>query len=136
MIKGIHHVALRCRDMKNYRDTLEFYQNIIGMKEKYSWGEGDFAATMLEINGDVIEIFSTGKALDETGTINHFCFETDDPAEETRKVLEAGYPVIVPPTNVILKLNNATGQHLLLTYAYCVGPVGEVIEFYKEHNED
>ncbi len=132
MIKGIHHVALRCIDMDNYRETLDFYENVIGMKVRYSWGDGDFAATMLELNGDVIEIFSTGRASGETGTINHFCFETDDPTESALKVLKAGYSVIVPPSNVRLRLNDSEKEYLSLTYAYCVGPVGEVIEFYKE----
>ena len=42
MIKGIHHVALR------------FYRDLIGVKVKCSWGEGHYAATMLELNGDAI----------------------------------------------------------------------------------
>lgn len=57
MIKGIHHVALRCSNIENYRETLDFYENLMGMKVRY----------------------------------------------------------------------------LTLTYAYCMGPVGEVIEFYKEN---
>lgn len=52
-----------------------------------------------------------------------------------KRVQEAGYPVLVPPTNVKLPLTGSKKSELLLTYAYCMGPVGEVIEFYKEHKE-
>ncbi len=51
MIKGLHHVALRCSNLDNYNETLDFYENIIGMKVKYSWGEGLYAATMMELKG-------------------------------------------------------------------------------------
>lgn len=133
MIKGIHHVALHCSNIENYRETLDFYENLIGMKVRYSWGEGIYAATMLEINGDVIEIFSSGRSSGDIGAINHFCFETDDPIAAVKRVQEAGYPILVPPTNVKLPLTEPEKSVLTLTYAYCMGPVGEVIEFYKEN---
>ncbi len=132
MVKGIHHVALRCLNLDNYNQTLDFYVNVIGMNVKHSWGSGDFAATMLELNGGIIEIFSTGKASNEIGTINHFAFECDDVFESVKKVQEAGYQIIVPPTMVNLKLNKPSEMDFPLIYAYCVGPVGEIIEFYKE----
>lgn len=134
MIKGLHHVALRCSNLDNYNETLDFYENIIGMKVKYSWGEGLYAATMMELNGGIIEIFASGRAPGDIGAINHFCFEADDPEVAVRKVQEAGYPVLVPATKVRLDLNGQDKKDLLLTYAYCMGPVGEVIEFYQEHS--
>ena len=136
MVKGLHHVALRCSSLDNYTETLDFYKNIIGMTVKYSWGEGVYAATMLELNGSVIVIFASGRASGDIGAINHFCFEVDDPALEVQQMQEAGYPVLVPATHVNLSLTNSSKSELLLTYAYCMGPVGEVIEFYKEHGQD
>ncbi|MCR5606441.1 MAG: VOC family protein [Treponema sp.] len=135
MIKGLHHIALRCINEDNYKETLSFYENIIGMKVKYSWGKGIYAATMLELNGSIIEIFASGKAAENTGTINHFCFETDNPKAEEKKLLEAGYPVLIPTTNIKLTLTEPEKSDLFLTYSYCMGPVGEVIEFYKEYKE-
>lgn len=134
MNSRLHHVALRCRDRKNYEETLDFYQKVMDMKVRYSWGEDAYAATMLELDGGVIEIFATGRAPGEIGAINHFCFETMNPVESVEKVMEAGYPILVPPTKVNLSLTEGkdAGKTLRLTYAYCMGPVGEIIEFYRE----
>lgn len=112
MIKGIHHVALRCRDIENYRETLAFYQNVIGMKVACSWGEGPYAAAMLELDGDVLEVFASGAASDRTGSVNHFAFLTDDPDTCAEKVREAGYPVISEPSDVNLWLNEPGGPSI------------------------
>ncbi len=136
MVKGLHHVALRCTGLENYQETLDFYLNIIGMKLRYSWGEGLNAASMLELNGGVLEIFAQGRAAGDIGAVNHFCFATDDPVSAAVKVAEAGYPVLVPPTEVRLDLTAPSRSELKLVYSYCMGPVGEVIEFYKEEDEE
>ena len=132
MIQGIHHVALRCRDEENYKETLRFYRDLIGMKVKCSWGEGLYAATMLELNGDAMEIFAGGAASDRTGSVNHFAFWTDDPDACTEKVRNAGYPIISEPSDVNLRLTEPAGGVYPLRFAYCIGPVGELIEFFCE----
>ncbi len=134
MIKGIHHIALRCHGPENYQRTLDFYENIIGMKVTCSWGYESGAASMLELNGDVLEIFASGAASYRTGSINHYAFLTDDPDGCIEKVREAGYPVITEPTDVDLLLNESGNRVYPLRFAYCVGPVGEIIEFFCERD--
>ena len=132
MIKGIHHVSLRCHNEENYKETLKFYEDIIGMKVMCSWGEGIYAATMLELNGDVMEIFATGAASAMTGSVNHFAFLTDDVDEATLKVRNAGYPIVSAPADVNMPLNEPEGAVYPMRFSYCIGPVGEMIEFFCE----
>lgn len=135
MVKGIHHVALRCSNVENFKETLDFYENVIGMKEKYKWGEGSSSAAMLELNGDVLEIFAEGAVSNETGSVNHFAFLTDDPDDCIRRVKQAGYPVVSEPGNVDIPLEEPAGKVYPLRVAFCTGPVGEMIEFFCERGE-
>ena len=127
-------MALRCHNEENYRETLKFYRDLLGMKVKCSWGEGPYAATMLELDGSMMEIFATGACSTRTGSINHFAFSTDDPDSCTEKVKKAGYPVISKPSDVTLLLSEPPNTYYPLRFSYCIGPVGEIIEFFCDGN--
>lgn len=134
MITGIHHVALKCSGSESFKKTVDFYTNVIGMKVKYSWGEGDDAGTMLTLNGtDVLEIFASGQEGTGNGSINHFAFYTDDPDECIARVKKAGYEITEEPYHVDISLNEpAKGQKYPLYVGFCKGPLGESIEFFSE----
>lgn len=88
---------------------------------------------MLELNGDIIEIFATGPASGRTGSINHFAFLKDTPDECVHKIQRSGYFVTSYPKDVNLPLNEPfKGTMYPLPVAFCIGPVGEEIEFYCE----
>ena len=40
MIKGIHHVSLECRDVKEYEHTIAFYKDVLGLPVLHTWKEG------------------------------------------------------------------------------------------------
>jgi glyoxylase I family protein len=133
MITGIHHVSLKCNGMEQFNKTVDFYTNLLGLKVLRQWGEGDDSAVMLEIGGNILEIFATGQSGDQTGSINHFAFYTDDPAAWIEKVRAAGYLITQEPKKMDVTLTGANaGEPYPLFVAFCVGPIGEEIEFFSE----
>lgn len=135
MLKGICHVALKCADQENFKETVDFYEKTLGLKKVKSWGEGADAGVMLEINGGIVEIFASGRVSDQTGAINHFAFLTDDADECVRRVEAAGYKVVSPASNLDFPLNEPAGKMYALRVAFCLEPVGETIEFFSERKE-
>ena len=56
MIKGIHHVALKCCGKKEFENVMGFYQDVLGLEVLRSWSEG----IMLTTGAGIIEIFNNG----------------------------------------------------------------------------
>lgn len=40
MIKGLHHVSMKCASEEDFSRVLEFYRDILGLKEYRRWPEG------------------------------------------------------------------------------------------------
>ncbi len=124
MIKGIHHVSMKCSNQEEYEKTLHFYKDILGLPVKRSWNAG----IMLDTGAGLIEIFNDGEEKLDKGVIRHFAFAVDDVDQCIDVVRKAGYEVFVEPKDVVI----ASMPPLPARVAFCYGPLGEEIEFFVE----
>ena len=127
LISGIHHVALKCSGTAEFEKTLDFYQNILGLEPVRSWGEGENAGAMLSTGDGLLEIFASGEPLPQ-GTIRHFALRTERLDDCVATVRKAGYTIIVEPKDIVI----ASDPPFPAEIAFCIGPVGEEIEFFQE----
>ncbi|MCR5300897.1 MAG: VOC family protein, partial [Lachnospiraceae bacterium] len=118
MIKGIRHVSIKCIK-EDYEKVKSFYTEILGLKDLRQWPDG----AMLEIGGDIVEIFNNGTDRLPKGVITHIAFFTDDPDELTKRVKDAGYEVFMEPNDKTISSN----PPYPIRVAFCYGPLGEEI---------
>ena len=130
LISGIHHVALKCSGTAEFEKTLDFYQNTLGLEPVRSWGEGETAAAMLSTGDGLLEIFASGKPLPQ-GTIRHFALRTDRVDDCVAAVRKAGYAITAEPKDIVI----ASDPPFPARIAFCIGPVGEEIEFFQENDQ-
>lgn len=124
LIKGIHHISLKCCNQEEFKKVVDFYENILQMPVARSWAEG----IMFDTGSGIIEIFANGQDSPNQGVIRHFAFATDDALSCIAKVREAGYKVIAEPKDVVIN----SEPPLPIRVAFCIGPLGEEIEFFEE----
>lgn len=124
MIKGIHHVSMKCSNQEEYEKTIHFYKDILGLSVARSWNAG----IMLDTGSGLIEIFNDGKEKLDKGVIRHFAFAVDDADRCIDTVRKAGYEVFVEPKDVVI----ASTPPFPARVAFCYGPLGEEIEFFEE----
>jgi len=124
LIKGIHHVSLKCCNDKEYEEEIHFYKDILGIPVVRSWDAG----IMLDTGSGIIEIFSDGQDNLPQGTIRHFALATDDVDACVQAVREAGYEVFIEPKDIEI----TSQPKLPARIAFCKGPLGEEIEFFCE----
>lgn len=74
LIKGIHHVSMKCSSTEEYEKTIDFYKNILGIPVAREWQAG----IMLDTGNGIVEIFNDGDGALDKGVIRHFAFATDD----------------------------------------------------------
>lgn len=127
LISGIHHVALKCNGTAEFEKTLDFYQNTLGLELVRSWGEGEKAGAMLSTGDGLLEVFASGEPLPQ-GTIRHFALRTERVDDCVAAVRSAGYPITIEPKDIVIASNPAFPARI----AFCMGPVGEEIEFFQE----
>lgn len=123
MIKGIHHVSIKCIK-EDYEKVRSFYTDILGLRVLRQWPDG----AMLGIGGDIVEIFNNGTERLPKGVITHIAFFTDDPDELAKRVKDAGYEVFMEPTDKTIQ----SEIPYPIRVAFCYGPIGEEIEFFAE----
>ncbi|MDO4617114.1 MAG: VOC family protein [Lachnospiraceae bacterium] len=128
LIKGTHHVALKCGSNQEFAETVTFYTEILDLTVVRLWGEGPDAGIMLSTGNSILEIFASGKESGETGAIHHFALATDDVDACIAAVREAGYTITEESHDI--EIPSVPG--LPARIAFCIGPVGEVIEFFDE----
>ncbi|MCQ2501353.1 MAG: VOC family protein [Lachnospiraceae bacterium] len=128
LIKGTHHVALKCKSAEEFEKTILFYTKVLGLEIIRSWGEGDDAGIMLNTGNSILEIFAAGKVSDSTGSVHHFALATDDVDACVAAVREAGYPITTEPEDIVIPSTPGMPARI----AFCIGPVGEEIEFFTE----
>lgn len=122
MIKGIHHISMKCRNEEEYRKTRSFYTEILKLPVVK---ECD-ACLLLDTGAGLIEIFRDGTERLPKGVIRHFAFAAEDVAACVEAVRAAGYEVFIAPKKVEIG-----GDPLYpATIAFCYGPLGEEIEFF------
>ena len=128
LIKGIHHAALKCADVKKFEEAVRFYRDVLGLTVLRQWGNGEKAGIMFDTGAGLIEIFASGSAGSTTGSVNHFALATDDPDACIAAVRKAGYAITVEPKDITI----ASQPPFPARIAFAVGPCGEEIEFFQE----
>ena len=128
MIKGVHHIALKCMGVEAFEKTVQFYRDVLGLRVVRAWGEGEGSGTMLTTGDAMLEIFASGTDLPGQGAIRHFALATDDVDACVRAVEAAGYEVFIQPKDIVI----ASTPEFPARIAFCHGPVGEEIEFFQE----
>ena len=127
LTKGVHHIALKCKGIENFEETIRFYRDLLGMDVVRSWGEGLETGIMLDIGGgSVMEIFANADSKLEQGAIRHFALATDDVDACVKACADAGYKVTVEPADINI------GGIFPARIAFVIGPVGEEVEFFCE----
>ena len=128
MIKGVHHIALKCMGVEAFEKTVQFYRDVLGLRVVRAWGEGEGSGVMLTTGDAMLEIFARGTDLPGQGAIRHFALATDDVDACVRAVEAAGYEVFIQPKDIVI----ASTPEFPARIAFCHGPVGEEIEFFQE----
>ena len=123
LIKGIHHVSMKCKNQEEYKKVVEFYNEILEIPVARTWSEG----IMFDTGNGIIEVFNNGGGSEETGIIRHFAFATDNVDECVKRIKQAGYNVFVEPKNVEIKSN----PKFPIRIAFCFGPLREQIELFQ-----
>ncbi len=124
LIKGIHHIALKCCDKEEYEKTITFYGDVLGLELARSWDSG----TMFNTGTGLLEIFNNGESQLEQGVVRHFALATDDVDSCVEAVSNAGYEVFMEPKDISIPSEPAYPARI----AFCYGPMGEEIEFFQE----
>ena len=124
MIKGIHHISMKCGTAEELTKVREFYIELLGLKIIREWQEG----LMIDTGNGLLEIFNNAEGTRSPGAIRHMAFLTDDVDEITAKVKAAGYEVFIEPNDKVIPSN----PPYPIRMAFCSGPLGEQIEFFME----
>lgn len=115
---------MKCGTSEEFGRAKSFYTGLLGFKVVREWPEG----IMLDAGNCQIELFCNGAGVKELGAIRHMAFATDDVDAIAAKVKEAGYEVFIEPKDIVIKSEPEFHARM----AFCYGPLGEQIEFFKE----
>lgn len=126
-ITGIHHVALKADGMENFEKTVDFYCRILGLQCVRQWGSGENVGVMVDTGAGILEIFSNGTDRPGQGALRHLAFEVRNTDACTQAVRQAGYQITREPTDIVI----ASEPPYPARIAFCIGPVGEKIEFFQ-----
>ncbi len=129
LIKGIHHVAIAAKSMEQYNKTVDFYCNILGMPVIRKWGSGESLGLMADTGAGVMEIFSLGDNPEAEGALKHIAFDVASADDCVNAVRNAGYQITVEPKDITI----AADKPISARIAFCIGPVGEIIEFFQTY---
>ena len=125
-ITGIHHVALKCQGVAEFNKTVSFYRDILGLPVARSWGDGEEAGIMLDTGAGLFEIFANACDRPEAGAFRHLALEVENTDVCIEAVRAAGYKITMEPTDICIASNPPYPARI----AFCIGPVGEEIEFF------
>ena len=124
MIKGIHHFSMKCGNSDELNRVKEFYISMLGLRIIREWPDG----IMIDTGNGFIEVFTNAEGEHRLGAIRHIALLTDDVDEMAETVKAGGYEVIVEPNDKIIK----SDPPYPIRMAFCIGPLGEQIEFFCE----
>ena len=122
MMKGIHHISMKCQNEEEYMKVRSFYTETLQL----SVIKECEACILLDTGAGIVEIFRDGTELLEKGVIRHFAFAVDDVQACVNAVEAAGYEVFIAPKTVHIGGDSAFPAII----AFCYGPLGEEIEFF------
>ena len=126
LITGIHHVALKCCGVEEFEKTVHFYRDILGIPVARTWGEGTGSGAMLDTGSGVIEIFANGEERLPKGAVRHFALGTEDVDGCVAAVRAFGCEITMEPNDIVIQSQVPYPARI----AFCIGPVGEEIEFF------
>ena len=124
MITGIHHLSMKCGTADEFAKAKDFYLGILGFSVKREWPEG----IMIDTGNCMLEIFSNGEGSRNRGAIRHIAFAAEDVDGAVEKVRQAGYEVFIEPNDLVIR----SVPECRARMAFCRGPLGEEIEFFRE----
>ena len=125
---GLHHVSLKTCGAGQFRQTVEFYRDVLGCSVVREWGEGTDSGAMLDLGGALLEITANGAPGLEKGFFGHIAFAAKDVDALTGRVRQAGRTVFLEPADKDL------GGRWPIRVAFCRGPAGEDIEFFQDRS--
>ena len=130
LTKGVHHIAIKCAGLEHFERTMHFYHTLLGMPIVREWSSAEgLPCAMVDIGGgSKMEIFANAPDVLPQGTLRHLAFAVDSVDECVAAVREAGYKITMEPTDICIP--SATPYPARI--AFCIGPVGEEIEFFEE----
>lgn len=126
-IKGIHHIALKCHGIEEFDKTVKFYSELLGLPVARRWGEGTGQGIMLDTGAGLLEIFANAEDYPTSSIVRHFAFDVEDTDACVEAVRAAGYKITMEPTDIVI----ASEIPYPARIAFCIGPVGEEVEFFK-----
>ena len=127
LIKGIEHICIKCKDKEEFAKVTEFYTTILGMDILRSWGDEEHPYATFDTGNGGIEVFTEDVEDLPQGAIRHFALATDDVDGCVAAVQKAGYPITKGQDTLVLP----SDPPYQLRMAFCIGPVGEDIEFFQ-----
>ncbi len=125
-VTGIHHLALKCQGVDEFNKTVHFYRDILGIPVARSWGDGENAGMMLDTGSGLLEIFANAPDKLSMGAIRHMALAVEDVDACVEAVRKAGYSITMEPTDICIKSTPPYPARI----AFCIGPVGEELEFF------
>lgn len=126
-ITGIHHVALKAVGREEYEKTIFFYNEILKLPIVRTWGEAGARGTMLDTGAGLLEIFENGTDHPAQGPLRHIAFAVEDVDACVEAVRRHGYSITIEPNDIVIESTPPYPARI----AFCIGPVGEEIEFFK-----
>ena len=126
MIKGIHHISMKCGSEEELSKVKEFYVQALGMKICRQWADG----LMIDTGNGLLEIFTNADGEHQLGAIRHVALLTDDVDLCVEKVKALGYEVFIEPNDKDIPSNPV----YQIRMAFCYGPLGEQVEFFCERD--
>lgn len=127
LIKGLHHVSMKCRKGDEFQRVLHFYTEVLGLPVLRTWGGEAPDGIMLDLGNGCIELFCNRREDAPTGVIRHIALETGDVDACVARVKASGYEVFIEPRELCIP--SETPLHARI--AFCFGPLGEQIEFFQ-----
>ncbi len=127
-ITGIHHIALKAKGLENYKQLFDFYTKILGLPVVRTWGSDENPAAMIDTGAGMLEIFANAPDALSAGALRHMAFAVKDTDAAIEAVRAAGYKVTMEPTDIVI----ASEIPYPARIAFCIGPVGEEVEFFME----
>ena len=130
LTKGVHHIAIKCAGLEHFERTMHFYHALLGMPIVREWSSTEgLPCAMVDIGGgSKMEIFANAPDVLPQGTLRHLAFAVDSVDECVATVREAGYKITMEPTDICIP----SAVPYPARIAFCIGPVGEEIEFFEE----
>lgn len=128
LVKGIHHISMKTSSPEEYAKVISFYKDLLGLTVEREWDGG----IMFQTGSGRIEIFTNGTENLGRGTIRHVAFAVDDVDACVKAVTEAGYEVFVGPKDIVIPSTPEFHARM----AFCFGPLGEQIEFFREQTQE